>query len=241
MGSGYRVFTAGEVLTASNVQNFLQNQSVMSFADSTARATSIGTANFEEGMVSYLQNTDQLELYNGTAWASIAPTSTQGLTLINSTSFSGVSSQSVNDVFSATYQNYVISISFTGTASNYLALRLRVGGADASGSNYTWGFVAVSTGGTSFVLTGAGQTLSNISRFQNVAASINSAIFTVFRPFEAERTTYHGTTFYDDGATTASPAAIGGQHSLSTSYTGFTLIPGSGNVTGVVRVYGYSN
>lgn len=165
----------------------------------------------------------------------------KGLVLLNTTSFSGVSSQSVNDVFSATYQNYVISVSFSGTAGAYLGLRLRVGGADASGSNYTWGFVAVNAGGSSFVLTGAGATSSNISRFQNSAASISSAIFTVFRPFETERTAYHGTTFYDDGVTVASPAAIGGQHSLQTSYTGFTLIPASGNVTGVVRVYGYNN
>jgi hypothetical protein len=68
MGSGYRTFTAGEVLTASNVQNFLQNQSVMVFADSTARATGIGTANFEEGMFTFLTGTDALEFYDGTAW-----------------------------------------------------------------------------------------------------------------------------------------------------------------------------
>jgi hypothetical protein len=155
-------------------------------------------------------------------------------------SFSAASSVSLNDVFSATYQNYVISVSFSGTAGAYLGLRLRVGGSDASGSNYTWGFVAVSTGGSSFVLTGAGATTSNISRFQNAAASISSAIFTVFRPFDADRTAYHGTTFYDDGATVASPAAIGGQHSLQTSYTGFTLIPASGTITGTVSVYGYN-
>jgi hypothetical protein len=90
MGSGYRTFTAGEVLTASNVQDYLMDQSVMVFADSTARATNIGTANFEEGMVSYLEDSDTVEVYDGSAWASIAPTTNQGLTLINTTSFSGV-------------------------------------------------------------------------------------------------------------------------------------------------------
>lgn len=155
-------------------------------------------------------------------------------------SFTSASAISLNDVFSATYQNYVISVSFSGTAGAYLGLRLRVGGADASGSNYTWGFVAVGTGGSSFVLTGAGVTSANISRFQNNAASISSAIFTVFRPFDADRTAYHGTSFYDDGATVAPAAAIGGQHGLQTSYTGFTLIPASGNVTGTISVYGYN-
>jgi hypothetical protein len=36
--------------------------------------------------------------------------SNPGLTLINTTSFTGVSSQSINDVFSATYDNYRIII-----------------------------------------------------------------------------------------------------------------------------------
>jgi hypothetical protein len=92
MGSGYRTFTAGEVLTASNVQDYLMDQSVMVFADSTARATNIGTANFEEGMVSYLEDSDIVEVYNGTTWASIAPAAvTPGLVQIGTAiSFSGV-------------------------------------------------------------------------------------------------------------------------------------------------------
>jgi hypothetical protein len=42
--------------------------------------------------------------------------SSSGLTLINTTSFSGVSSQSINDVFSATYENYVVVMCFENTA-----------------------------------------------------------------------------------------------------------------------------
>ena len=88
MGSGYKAFTAGEVLTASDVNNYLMEQSVMVFADSTARASTIGTANFEEGMVSYLEDSDTVEVYDGSAWGGIAPVSNQGLTLLNTTSFS---------------------------------------------------------------------------------------------------------------------------------------------------------
>lgn len=73
MTSGFRTFTAGEVLTASNVQNYLMDQSVMTFAGSAARSSAIGTANFEEGMTSYLKDTDKLETYNGTNWVAIGP------------------------------------------------------------------------------------------------------------------------------------------------------------------------
>jgi hypothetical protein len=37
----------------------------------------------------------------------------QGLTLISTTTFSAVASQSINDVFSATYDNYFIQGNFT--------------------------------------------------------------------------------------------------------------------------------
>jgi hypothetical protein len=32
-----------------------------------------------------------------------------------------------------------------------------------------------------------------------------------------------------------------GSHSLTTAYTGFSLIPATGTITGTVRVYGYRN
>lgn len=64
-GSGRRVFAAGEVLTASNVMNYLQDQAVMVFASSTARATAITSP--AEGMISYLQDTNFFEVYDATA------------------------------------------------------------------------------------------------------------------------------------------------------------------------------
>lgn len=66
MGSGFRVFAAGEVLTAANVNNYLQEQVVMSFADSGARGSAIASP--EEGMLSYLQDTNQLSYYDGSSW-----------------------------------------------------------------------------------------------------------------------------------------------------------------------------
>jgi len=70
-----KTFTAGEVLTATNVNTFLMDQTVMTFADSTARGSAIGTAIAQEGMLTYLEDTDGLELWNGTAWVSATPAS----------------------------------------------------------------------------------------------------------------------------------------------------------------------
>ena len=71
-GLGRKVFTAGEVLTAANVQDYLQDQAVMVFAGSAARGSSIGTAT--EGMVSYLTDNNRIEVFT-TYWEQVWPVS----------------------------------------------------------------------------------------------------------------------------------------------------------------------
>jgi hypothetical protein len=69
MGSGFKTFTAGAVLTASDVNNYLMEQGVMYFATITARDTAITAP--EDGMVAYVGSNDASEglyTYNGTAW-----------------------------------------------------------------------------------------------------------------------------------------------------------------------------
>ena len=66
-GLGRKTFAASEVLTAANVNGYLMDQSVMRFADSATRESSLGTA-VAEGMVSYLDDTNQVEVYDGSAW-----------------------------------------------------------------------------------------------------------------------------------------------------------------------------
>jgi hypothetical protein len=64
--SGYRTWTPGEVLTASNVQNYLQDQTVMVFSSSSARGSAIISP--EEGMLSWLQDDNKYQYYDGSAW-----------------------------------------------------------------------------------------------------------------------------------------------------------------------------
>lgn len=64
-----KVFTAGEILTAADVNTNLMDQAVMSFASSAARGSAIPSP--VEGMVSYLADTDSWEGYT-TAWGPLA-------------------------------------------------------------------------------------------------------------------------------------------------------------------------
>lgn len=70
-GLGRKVFTAGEVLTAANVQDFLQDQAVMVFAGTAARGSAIGTAT--EGMVTYLTDLNEIDVYTGATWEQVWP------------------------------------------------------------------------------------------------------------------------------------------------------------------------
>jgi hypothetical protein len=65
-----KVFVAGEILTAADVNTNLMDQAVMVFDDSAARGSAIPSPS--EGMVTYLKDTDQLEKYT-TDWVPAAP------------------------------------------------------------------------------------------------------------------------------------------------------------------------
>ena len=70
-GLGRKVWTAGEVLAAAELNGYLADQVVMVFDDAAARTAAVGTPT--QGMMSYLKDTGQVEAY-GTAWAGIDTT-----------------------------------------------------------------------------------------------------------------------------------------------------------------------
>jgi hypothetical protein len=68
-GLGKKTFAQEEILRAADVNGYLMDQTVMRFADDTARSSAIGTAT--EGMVSYLDSTDAVEVFDGSVWKSV--------------------------------------------------------------------------------------------------------------------------------------------------------------------------
>jgi hypothetical protein len=226
-----KVFTAGEVLAAADVNEFLADQAIMTFADSTARGSAIPSP--IEGMVTYLEDTNFYESYTGAAWQTLANQAGSGLVFLKKETFSGVASQSVNDVFSSTYQNYKIIISAIGSGNQDLRFRLRVGGSDATGNDYTY-MLTLASG--SAITTGTNTETS--IRPLDLRATFRSQItMDVFHPFLATKTLFNSF-----GVRTVSALQhflIPAEHGLSTSYTGFTFFPSSGTMTGEVQVYGY--
>jgi hypothetical protein len=69
--TGWKDWTVGEVVTEPDFQSYIQNQVVQVYATSAARGSALGTA-VSEGMVSYIQDTNAVEVFTGVAWDSIA-------------------------------------------------------------------------------------------------------------------------------------------------------------------------
>lgn len=70
MAEGYKDWSAGDILTAADLEDYTVKQSVMRFDDSSARTTALSGV-LAEGMISYLKDTDSVEVYDGSAWAAV--------------------------------------------------------------------------------------------------------------------------------------------------------------------------
>lgn len=154
----------------------------------------------------------------------------------NTVTFTGVSSISLNNCFSTTYDNYRFALSAEPSAATAtLNARMRVSGADNTSANYlTQGtFVNESTtnvyrinNGTGFLFGDAASTYEN-----TIVADIQN-------PFRAEHTTLAWTCVGSSGTTYQSH--YGGMRMTSnTSFTSITFYTNTGTFTGTVSVYGY--
>ena len=78
-GAGYKLFNTGDVLTAAQVNTYLMQQTVMVFANSSARTTALSGV-LAEGMLSYLLDTNAVEKYDGSSWSAIGTGDIEGVT-----------------------------------------------------------------------------------------------------------------------------------------------------------------
>jgi len=67
-GAGFKVYATGDLITATEFNTFLQEQVIMVFADSSARDSAVSSPS--EGMFCFLKDSDVLQFYNGSSWAS---------------------------------------------------------------------------------------------------------------------------------------------------------------------------
>lgn len=170
-----------------------------------------------------------------------ASTFTGGLIKINSTTFSAVSSQSFNNVFSSTYLHYLLVATIISTNDTDVNFRWRVSGSDNSTSNYSWASAGIFA---------TGSTLSygvsnNAAQFRllgsNAANSQKFGTFTLYNPFATDTSGITGTLAFSSGTANYFGGSLGGGFNGTTSFDGFTIYPAAGTISGTVKVYGIKN
>ena len=155
-----------------------------------------------------------------------------GLQLVTAQTIgSAVGSVTVSNCFSATYDAYKIVISggVGSNANNSFSMKL---GASTTGYYYNMIY-------TQYTNTLQADSGSNAAAWYNMGSIDTTALSLVLEldnPFLAKNTTF-STAVTRTGVAGASQ----GLHTVATSYTGFTLTPDIGTLTGgTIRVYGYA-
>ena len=154
-----------------------------------------------------------------------------GLRLIKKQTIgTGVSSVAVTDAYSATYSAYKIVI--VGGVSSASATDLTIINTGST-SSYAYSLIYLPWGGSIQSIT-SGST-SNYPFAGHGSSNVLRLNCDVFNPFTATNTQFMAN--YVSGSVFGTSGCL---HSVNTSYTGFTITPASGTLTGgTIYVYGY--
>lgn len=162
---------------------------------------------------------------------------------ITSSTFSAVSSVSIDNCFSADYDHYLIKTDISSSAnSDDFLLRLRASGSNDSGLNYRRQRIdcngttvnssrSIGTEPQFYLGLASGTGGDNQKNFQHMVIS---------NPFQTVRTTAFGIFgwFIDtQGIMRFTQNAF--EHDLTNSYDGISIVASTGNITGSAQIYGW--
>ena len=239
--AGYHAYATGDVLTASQVQYNLQNQTVMYFATTTARDAALTGAILVEGMVSYTPATG-LMYYNGSAWTAVG-----GSSVPTSYGFTAGKNKIINGDFGVNQRNFTSNTasgsfnfdrwsqlngdgSFTTTPQNFTAGTAPVAGYE--GKTFLQGIVAGQTLTSAYAI--YGQRIEDVRAFagQTVTLSYWAKTTSGTPKIAIEVEQYFGT----GGSPSAVVQTTVGANTTSTSWTrysqSFTMPSLSGKTVG---------
>lgn len=196
-----------------------------------------------------------LYVYTGSQWVPVASelestsqyaTTTYvdnkvGLDHINTTTFSAVASQSINDVFSATYTNYKIVFNHSVASAASIRMRLRVSGSDDINNVYGTGMYYRQQGGAGAGNLSDGFTTSFalINDTNNLKGDVSLDLYNPFTTNQTKLT--HQTNWQGYSPLQYYTNMGGGIFQNTTSFTGFTIFTSTSTMTGSISVYGYKD
>lgn len=165
-----------------------------------------------------------------------------GMIYLGGTTFSGVASFSLNNVFSNNFPNYRVIVNLdSATATNNIGMRMRASGSDHGGNDYARHFRQGTTGNST-----VGGTASSGNNWWGLMTALNgdmdgSFIFDIFYPYQSRMTTMHMNGMYLSQATNQYTSVNGGFGMyITNSFDGFSFfLSTSGTMNGRMVAYGY--
>lgn len=121
MAEGYHDFVAGEDLTAANLEDYCEAQSIMRFASASARDTALSAIK-AEGMFAYLKDVNTITVYSGAAWSTLGPVhgalTAAAITVTQSGAVAATVFGGHQRMGRMIYGSYVLGITGSGTGAN---------------------------------------------------------------------------------------------------------------------------
>jgi hypothetical protein len=228
------LFAAGDTVQIQNI-----GAGVCTVTAGTATVSTAGSlalSQYEGGQLYF--NTTSAALFFDVVQSS----STSALTLITSGTFSSVADTSTtfDNVFSATYTNYILVFSntFHGVGNTDIRLQWRTSGPTSVITSYFGGSQEIKAAGTT------SQSYINNSTYVSLMVMGDSSLPSSGQlnvngvGTGSQRAQIHGTGL---GGYNKSAQNFGNVNSTANTVLGFILFPVSGNISGTVKVYGVQN
>lgn len=134
--AGDKDWTAGQVVTAADMDDYVQLQTVQKFASAAARDTAL-SARKREGMITYQDDTNTFTVYSGSAWSTLGPVNgawtdwTPTITQSGTVTYTDV--RSAYTRFGRKIQtDGVLSVTGSGTSTNLVTVTLPVNAASTN-------------------------------------------------------------------------------------------------------------
>ena len=234
------LYASGQVLDAARLN--LTNCGVPVFSGTATRDASFGGSGekiLAEGQLCYLEDSNVVQYYDGSSFATVGPSTASGLTFISGATFTASSAVIVNDVFSATYKNYKIIVQGTqsSTTATAINMRMRVAGADNTTNNYFYSYNTVDASSVEGNVGAGSQTLWIAGFMGDGSAMLD---ITITNPNTAARFSFVSL-FASAGTLFGLTGRHGGTFNAATAFDGFSLTPAAGTMTGTYRVYGLAD
>jgi hypothetical protein len=224
------------VFTASQVVHIV-NKGTASTVVTAGAGTSVSTS----GSLTVPANgAGRLLALSASAFIFESSGSTSGLAVVKSkTTFGPASSFFADGVFTSTYTNYMMQVTYTSTDGSEKRIRYRTGGSSNSTSNYNFTSGRVQSSG---VLGGLNTSQSYQLVSNGGVTNPSSSTFFIFSPQATANTQITTSSWSNDvGATTYQNTFPAGNFSATTSFDGIEFFTASGTITGHYTIYGIAD